>query len=91
MVSFTFDPQRYPAQPGCYLMVDAAGRILYVGKAKNLRRRLGSYFRVPGGNRAPGRDWKARRLAALESIRLGSFTSMIAFRPCWYSTKKSGR
>ena len=30
--------------PGVYLMKDKAGRILYVGKAKNLRRRLASYF-----------------------------------------------
>jgi excinuclease ABC subunit C len=54
---FAFDPQRYPTQPGCYLMRDVAGGVLYVGKAKNLRRRLGSYFR------ARSRDWKARRLA----------------------------
>ena len=30
--------------PGVYLMLDSDGRCLYVGKAKNLRRRLGSYF-----------------------------------------------
>lgn len=30
--------------PGVYLMKDSEGRILYVGKAKNLRRRLASYF-----------------------------------------------
>ena len=31
-----FDPSRQPAAPGVYLMKDAAGAILYVGKAKNL-------------------------------------------------------
>jgi len=34
----------FPATPGVYLMKDAAGRVIYVGKAKNLRARAGSYF-----------------------------------------------
>ncbi|MEW5771977.1 MAG: excinuclease ABC subunit UvrC [Thermodesulfobacteriota bacterium] len=45
---FTFTPKEYPAAPGVYLMKDASGRILYVGKAKDLRRRLASYFRGQG-------------------------------------------
>jgi excinuclease ABC subunit C len=34
----------FPLCPGVYLMKNAAGRIVYVGKAKHLRRRLASYF-----------------------------------------------
>jgi excinuclease ABC subunit C len=34
----------FPATPGVYLMKDAAGRVIYVGKAKSLRSRAGSYF-----------------------------------------------
>lgn len=34
----------FPQAPGVYLMKDQAGRVIYVGKAKNLRSRAGSYF-----------------------------------------------
>jgi len=34
----------FPTCPGVYLMKNATGRIIYVGKAKHLRRRLASYF-----------------------------------------------
>lgn len=33
-----------PEQPGCYLYYSAEGEIIYVGKAKNLKRRVYSYF-----------------------------------------------
>ena len=33
-----------PNAPGCYLMHDNEGKIIYVGKAKNLRKRVKSYF-----------------------------------------------
>lgn len=36
--------REWPTQPGIYIMRDAANRILYVGKAKNLRNRIKSYF-----------------------------------------------
>ena len=36
--------RKFPTTPGVYLMKDAAGRVLYVGKAVNLRSRAGSYF-----------------------------------------------
>jgi len=35
---------KFPASPGVYLFQDQAGRVLYVGKANNLRARAGSYF-----------------------------------------------
>lgn len=34
----------YPDQPGIYLYKDAKGKILYVGKARSIRKRLASYF-----------------------------------------------
>jgi excinuclease ABC subunit C len=36
--------RQFPHTPGVYLMKDAVGRVIYVGKAKNLRSRAGSYF-----------------------------------------------
>jgi excinuclease ABC subunit C len=35
---------QFPDTPGVYLFQDAAGRVIYVGKAKQLRSRAGSYF-----------------------------------------------
>jgi excinuclease ABC subunit C len=65
MPRFAFNPTRYPSGPGCYLMLDAAGTVLYVGKAKNLRRRLTSHFRpMPLAGR------RSRLLAAVADIDL---------------------
>ncbi len=35
-----------PSSPGVYLHKDSAGKVIYVGKAKNLRSRVRSYFRA---------------------------------------------
>ncbi|MEK7619254.1 MAG: excinuclease ABC subunit UvrC [Patescibacteria group bacterium] len=37
---------KIPLKTGCYLMKDAHGDVIYVGKAKNLRSRVASYWRV---------------------------------------------
>ena len=36
--------RKFPQVPGVYLLKDDAGRVIYVGKATNLRARAGSYF-----------------------------------------------
>ncbi|MFE5321258.1 GIY-YIG nuclease family protein [Paenibacillus sp. NPDC056579] len=41
---FVFSAGDYPASPGCYIMKNADGRIIYVGKSIHLRNRLRSYF-----------------------------------------------
>lgn len=35
---------KIPESPGCYLFKDVTGNIIYVGKAKNLKKRVSSYF-----------------------------------------------
>src|ERR1041385_6985688 len=59
-----------PQCPGVYLMRDATDSVLYVGKAKNLRRRLGSY-RVANPDRMPRRH-----------LRLLRAVTRIELRPC---------
>jgi excinuclease ABC subunit C len=51
MARLVFDPRQHPTSPGCYLMRDMAGTVVYVGKAKNLRRRLATHFRAPVSRR----------------------------------------
>ena len=58
-----------PAAPGVYVLRDAVGRALYVGKAVHLRRRLSAHF--------AGRRWRAlkpemSRAAAAEWQQVGS-------------------
>ncbi len=42
-------PGTIPTDPGVYRFLDAEGRVIYVGKAINLRQRLNSYFADPAG------------------------------------------
>jgi excinuclease ABC subunit C len=44
--------ERLPAEPGVYLMKDARGEVIYVGKAVNLRQRVKSYFGRSSDTRA---------------------------------------
>lgn len=41
---FTLDISKIPGQAGVYLFKDRKGTILYIGKAKNLQKRLAQYF-----------------------------------------------
>ncbi|WP_419784811.1 excinuclease ABC subunit UvrC [Pseudodesulfovibrio sp.] len=47
---FKFFAADFPDTPGVYLMKNSRGRIIYVGKAKRLRRRLSSYFQRNSGH-----------------------------------------
>lgn len=47
--SYRPKPGTIPTDPGVYRFSDAHGQVIYVGKAKNLRQRLNSYFADPAG------------------------------------------
>ena len=56
-----------PARPGVYLMKDAVGEIIYVGKAKSLRSRVRSYFQSGATHSLKTREL-VRRVEDLETI-----------------------
>jgi excinuclease ABC subunit C len=60
-----------PAEPGVYILEDARGKPIYVGKAKSLRDRVRSYFRNdPSSHHKPAE--MIRRVAGFETIVTGS-------------------
>ncbi len=63
--------ENLPAKPGCYIYKDATGKVIYVGKAINLRSRVRSYFQERGDQ-----TYKTRQLVLtisdIEWIVVGS-------------------
>jgi excinuclease ABC subunit C len=64
VVAEGFDPstvlRHLTHRPGVYCMLDAQGKVIYVGKARDLRRRVGSYFQ--------GRAQDAKTIALLKTV-----------------------
>ncbi|WP_418764328.1 excinuclease ABC subunit UvrC [Mailhella sp.] len=60
-------PSSIPATPGVYLYKDAGGRIIYVGKARHLRKRVLSYFR-PADQLTSKTVAMIRRAASIEFL-----------------------
>ncbi|MDQ5869324.1 MAG: excinuclease ABC subunit UvrC [Thermoproteota archaeon] len=48
----------FPSEPGVYLMKNKEGKIIYIGKSKNLKKRIFSYF----GKNQGITEWKTSRL-----------------------------
>ena len=59
---------RVAESPGVYLFRDVGGRVLYVGKARNLRSRLATY-RSPGGDGRASVAFLDRDLRSVMSAR----------------------
>jgi len=63
--------QDFPTTPGVYLMKDAEGEVIYVGKAKRLRDRLASYYNQPLGYTRK-MDGLLQNVRSIETRQLGS-------------------
>jgi excinuclease ABC subunit C len=85
MAESTADPGRierlrekisqFPRTPGVYLMKDSRGRVLYVGKAKELRSRVGSYFQASADllrSRGPDIARMASKVADIDFLECDS-------------------
>ena len=59
-----------PTGPGVYLMRDAGGKVIYVGKAKDLRSRVRSYLR--GGDGRPHVVFLMRQAGDIETLVTGN-------------------
>ncbi|MBD9416698.1 excinuclease ABC subunit UvrC [Pseudomonas sp. PDM16] len=74
-----FDPSAFLAtcsgRPGVYRMFDETGKLLYVGKASNLKKRLASYFRKTG--LAPKTAALVARIAQLETTIVANETEAL--------------
>jgi excinuclease ABC subunit C len=57
-----------PDKPGVYLFRDTRGRVIYVGKAKSIRKRVASHFSKAQGGRAISTAGHAEMVSAVEAI-----------------------
>jgi excinuclease ABC subunit C len=57
-----------PDKPGVYLFREAKGRVIYVGKAKSIRKRVASHFSKAQGGRAISTAGHAEMVAAVDAI-----------------------
>ena len=72
---FPLRAKTLPGSPGVYRMLDSAGNVLYVGKARNLKARVQNYARLGGhANRI------ARMISATASILLFGLGSVDAMK-----------
>lgn len=60
-----------PEEPGVYQFLDSSGEVIYVGKAKNLKRRVSSYF-MQKANHAPKVAVMIRKIAGMRYTVVGA-------------------
>ena len=64
----TMDISAFPDSPGVYLLKDTHGKVIYVGKARNLKQRLRSYFQHPESDSRRALPFLQRRVQAIDFI-----------------------
>jgi excinuclease ABC subunit C len=70
------DRSHLPTSPGVYIFKDAADRVIYVGKAKNVRSRVASYFTRSGDGRPKIAELR-ERVRRIDFIVTGSETEAL--------------
>src|SRR5690606_17446776 len=66
-----------PTKPGIYMMKNAEGKVIYVGKARSLRQRVRSYFQ-PSSNLSPRIARMVEQVANIEIITTKSEVEALA-------------
>ena len=64
--------EKLPTNSGVYIFKDKLGRIIYIGKAKNLRNRVRSYFQAPGKDINPKIAWLRNSITDMDYIIVNS-------------------
>ena len=83
----SYRPENIPTSPGVYRFFNENGQVIYVGKAKNLRSRLSTYFQSNLDEKVRRMVWEANRVEwtivgnEVESLQL-EFTWIQQERPC---------
>ncbi len=67
---FKYNSKSIPTDPGCYLYWDKDEKLLYVGKAKNLRKRVSSYFQK--NKKSPKTALMLKKIARIETRPVNS-------------------
>jgi excinuclease ABC subunit C len=75
-------PGSIPESPGVYKFRDKRGRVIYVGKAKNLRSRLNSYF-ADFASQAPRTQWMLQDAAGVEWTVVGTEVEALQLEYSW--------
>ena len=75
-------PGEIPTSPGVYRFLDGEGRVIYVGKAKNLRSRLSSYFQDPAALH-PRTQTMVTTACAVEWTVVGTEVESLALEYSW--------
>src|SRR5690625_5485535 len=78
-------PGEIPTDPGVYRFRDAHGRVIYVGKAKNLRARLSSYFQNVAGLH-PRTQQMLTTAASVEWTVVATEVESLALEYSWIKT-----
>jgi excinuclease ABC subunit C len=75
-------PGSIPESPGVYRFRDSGGRVIYVGKAKNLRSRLNSYF-ADFASLLPRTQWMLQDAAGVEWTVVGTEVEALQLEYSW--------